>query len=305
MRIQTRGSLGIVPLIVALALPALAPVPAAAQGGLFKKAKDKLLTKPAEQAVGAPQGNGPAPTFTDQLLEATPERIDAYLRGIARGKQFKSPSGLTVAELNARADKALSKYNEIMNDKDSERQVHEAATLKYDAAFEDALSAIKKEQEQAMAARLGGGTNMAEMKKLATMSAKMQTMYAEGDTAGALKAQAAYLKYMGVDPAADTLKARAKCGPPPPQPGWLKEALSLRDLANMSLDQARKDEGTKNGMQLEGSDMTQMQFGLLQERIMAFVNSDGKPDNRWRFSGDERSALSSRMSDIRSALAAK
>lgn len=281
-------------LILALALLALAPTLVSAQGGLLKKAKDKIAGNPAE--------TGPPPKFTDKLLELTNERIDAYLRGIAAGQLVKSPGGLTIAELNRRAEGAFQKRTDLMQDKDDELATYKDADYRFNQCVRDQLRILEKENEKAMMAKLAGGSNMELIQKISEASGEVAKRYAANDTAGAIKAQNALMKLYGVDQAADTLKARSKCGKAPVKPKWLIEAEAQLKLGNTSLDEARSIELKVREERANKSGLTQTQFGLAHERILAFVNADGKPGSSWKFSGDERSALKRRMEEIRKAV---
>lgn len=291
-------------LMLTAVLLCAAPGLAAAQGGFLKKAKEKVVGKPEEKVLGTPEQNGPAPKFTDNLLELTNERIDAYLRGIAASQKVRGASGLSVNELNRRAETAYQKRLELLNGKDEEKQAYDEADRKYDDCVRDELHALQKENEKAMQAKMMGGANMTFVQKISKASAEVSERYAAGDTAGALKAQAALLKLYGIDPDADTLKARAKCGKPPARPKWMTEAETQLKLGNDSMAEARSISGKMRDEGASKSGLTPTQFGLVNERIVAFINADGKPSSSWRFSGDERSALKQRMEEIRKAVIA-
>lgn len=286
-------------LVLAATLICLAPGFAAAQGGFLKKAKEKVVGKPEEKVLGTPEQNGPAPKFTDNLLELTNERIDACLRGIAAGQKVRGASGLSIFELNRRAETAYQKRLELLNNKDDELQAYNEADSKYDDCVRDQLHAMQKENEKAMQAKMMGGNNMALIQKISKASAQVSERFAAGDTAGALKAQSALLKLYGIDPDADTLKARAKCAPAPVKPKWMTEAEAQLKLGNDSMAEARSIEIKVREEGAARSGLTPTQFGLANERILAFINAEGKPGSSWKFSGDERGALKQRMDEIR------
>lgn len=285
------------PLVLALAFLAAAPRPAGAQGGFLKKAKDKLAgaAQPAQPA-------GPAPQFTDDLLEITDARIDAYLKGVAAGCKVRGASGLSVAELNRRAEQAFQKRDALQEGKDDERQKYEEQQRKYDDCVDDQLSLLQKEHEKAMQAKMMGG-DMTLIQKLAEASAEVQKKYAAGDTAGAAKAQKAMMKLYGFDPDADTLAARAKCGKAPVKPKWMSDAEAQLKLGNASMDEARALEMKTREERAKAAGLTPKQFGLVNERILAWLNADGKPGSIWKFSGGERDALGKRQDELKKAVA--
>lgn len=279
-------------LLSTFALAAL-PTTASAQGGLLKKAKEKLTPRPEQ--------TGPAPEFTDTLLELNDARIDAWMKGVTAGRQLKAPSGRTVAELNRVAEQAYQKRNELMEGKDAERQEYDAALRKFRDCFNKELRRLQESHEKEMMARMAGGANMAEIQKMTELSMKVSERYAAGDTAGAIKAQEAVLKHFGIDAKADTAKAKGACGKEPAQPKWFADAERELAIGNAAVDEMRGLERSMIQERVTKSGLTEAQFGLAHERILAFLNAEGKPSTSWKFSSSEREALKQRLDEIRKA----
>lgn len=126
--------------------------------------------------------------------------------------------------------------------------------------------------------------------------------HAAGDSAGAIVARNAMLKAMGVNAKDDTVKARDRCGREPVKPKWLVEAGAQLPLGNGAMAEARKLEKSVPGERAAKSGLTEVQFGLAHERILAFMNADGTPASSWKFSGSERDLLKKRLDKIRKAV---
>ena len=147
-----------------------------------------------------------------------------------------------------------------------------------------------------------GGIDAQMMEDIQRLTMQQQERLAAGDTAGAQSAAAELMKRLGADPKADTAKAITTCGRAPAKPAWLTRADSLNEESNRLLQEARALQQRADTVGAQAAGLGEQQFAVAQERVEAYVRSDGKPGTLWCYSDAERTALGARMAELKELL---
>jgi hypothetical protein len=135
------------------------------------------------------------------------------------------------------------------------------------------------------------------MQEYQAISMEMAAAAAAGDTARGRKAEMAYNKLVGVDPKADSAKARAQCNVPPPPP-WMARADAASAESNQLYNEAREVEAAGNADGAKASGMTAEQFAMALERIIGFLAADGS----LKYSPVEQQALGAQRAQLQGLL---
>lgn len=288
-----------------LVLSAALAVPGSAQfGNLGRKAKEK-----AQQAI---TGQPPAgtPKFDNTILELTPNVVNQVIAGLRVRAATKDAKGRNAAQLRALADTLNSEQQNLENEHGNERFEFNNKLGNAESCVSDILNGIKQEQMNELQRKIMGmvGTNLGGdqsakakwMQEYQRLGMEQAAAMAAGDTAKASRIQAEYNKFMGWDPKADSVKARARCNVPPAPP-WMVRADLARDSANIYYGLARDVEQKSNEGAIRASGLTGEQFMMALERVTAFMARSG-PGNgavaAYTFTRGEVAALEARRKEL-------
>lgn len=202
-------------ILAVFSLLSVLPAPAAAQlGGLAKKAK-----KAAEGAVEGtlPFTPQPAPEFSDRVLEITPDRLTALLKG------FEAEA--------AHAKTAKKEYEDQVRNADAENAAYETARAAYDRNAETYRACASKFRE-------------AELKKSIANEAAVEKVLAEMNTEE-------FDKYMeDVARRGEALAVRANAGTLDPATDREWQAFA-KEITAMKKEQDRRMKVAMAGMSAE------------------------------------------------------
>lgn len=278
--------------VTAVVVTFLTAAPGAAQiSGLLKKARATLAGPTTATA---------APTFDAIVLELDPIRLDAVITGRKAGLAQTGPAGASVADLHQQASAAFSRRDSLLEGRDVQLTTYQETSARIancNRFFLDSLEAQRQQDMPQRIARLGGyqGQTSREIQALAM---QMATKAAAGDTAGAFQLRDQINAKMGIDPKADSAKARAACGTEPAQPAWLAQAEAALDQGNQALAAARTLEQQGQAAAAKAAGLTGPQYAMALERIAAWLAAKGQPRLPWKFSATESAALTARRGDL-------
>jgi hypothetical protein len=285
-------------LIASLTLPGAA---VAQFGNLTKKAKEKAAAE-AAKAVGAKPAEGTL-KFDNTMLELTTPVLDRMVVGLRARASQKGSNGRTAAELRRRAQELSDEAENLNRDKSNERFEYNNKLGAAENCMSEVHAGLRKEHVDALQRRFMSMTGanlqgsqsanakfMAEYQRVAT---EMASAAAAGDTARGRKAEADYNKLVGIDPKADSVKARAQCSVPPAPP-WMTRADAASAESNQLYNEARDVEAKGNAAGATASGMTAEQFAMALERITGFLAGNGS----LKYSPAEQKALSAQRSQL-------
>jgi hypothetical protein len=284
--------------IALVLLLALAAAPADAQlGGLAKKMKDKAVQAAAEKA-GLDTKDAPTPPkYDDVILELTPQRVDALLKGLDAAQKVLTADGGVAAILKQR--EALEAQLPTLNERaNAVSSGYYNARNRWSGCETDTRNSLEKvhedEARRMAASMMANPTGAAE--KARNAGAAQQAMakaLAANDTVGFKKWMAEYYKAWGIDMTKDDAMVASKCGPPPAKPAAMLELDRANDQKD-SLDvraRAIETRAVLEGSKVSG--LTEQQFAMARERAQMAVTG-----TRNRFSKGELSALDARKAEL-------
>lgn len=285
-------------LIAGLALVSASALPLQAQlGGLTRKAKEK-----ATQAVTGQQPAG-ALKFDNVMVELVPPVLDRLVAGLQARAKRKGPSGLNANEVRRRAQERQEEAEALNRDRGDERHQFDNRMGEAQGCIDERLQERKREHMMDAQRRFMGMTganlqgdqsaNAKFMQEFQRISLEAAEAAASGDTARQRKAEAAYNKHMGIDPKADTAKARAQCNVPAP-PAWMQRADAASAESNALWEEARDLEIAANADAARVSGLTAEQIAMAWERVIAFVAGNASV----KFSAAEHRALGARRAEL-------
>lgn len=295
-------------LVVAVAFVAV-PLPAHAQiGALAKKMARKAANEATAKAEAVSGVNTPAPTFDEQLLELDEARVNAMIAGLTAARATTAPGGATRAQLVTRSGSLNEQRNALLAMHDADEQRLQAEERRVSMCRSEVFDSLDRVHNEAMARKAASLARSADpmssrlVQEVMQASQESQRLLAAGDTAGAQQVQRTLAKKLGIDPAADSVHATARCGALPPTPKWKHEADSLLGEAQnaLRLAQSLDEQSAQAGAAAAG--MTTRQFALARERLIAYVAANGTPSASWRYSMAERKALLPRLSQLKPLL---
>lgn len=294
-------------LSAAVPLIALALITSVAQAqipsGLRRKAKD------AGQAAvtGQPaQPHRPPPKFDNTIIELNPQVVARLITGLEARSTAKGAGGLTAAQLRKRSTAASEEAASLNGQHSDERAKWTEAYGHAETCVSDELRNVEQQHSQALQQRMMGmtGVNTAEKTKFitdyTTAGQEMSQAAAANDTAAMRRAQDKMNKVLGIDPRADSAKARAKCQAPAAPP-WMRRADSLAALGDTLAVRAREAESAGNAAAAHAAEMTPEQFAMAAERAEGFVRlkDAGNVGSGYVFSATEEQALTARLTDLK------
>lgn len=269
----------------------------------LRRAKEK-----AKQAVTGQNENNKPIQFDDVMLELTPQVINKAIAGLRVRANAKGPDGRNVVDMRRRANELWEERKKLNENRDAER---EAYNNKNGAALNcmgEVLQGIKNDQYQAMQRRFMGMTganlqgdqsaNAKFMQEYQRLSMGIAEAYAANDTAKANKLQAEHNKLMGIDPKADSAKAKAQCNFSPAPP-WMQRAEIANDSSTVLYNAARDLERAVSDTAVRVSGLTAEQFAMANERLTAYVELASGARGLYRFTAAEEIAIKARIVDLK------
>ena len=287
-------------LSIAAAFAILTPGPALAQiGGAINKAKQKATeaavpAKPAEQGCTTPQ-------FDKDVIELTAERIDRVIKGVQAMRAETGPGGKSAAQLRDQAAAAFEERDKLLQGKEDQAARYTDAENAWQSCRSEVLDSLHRQhgpEAQQRLMQMAAGQDASALQAVMDAQTAAVNAMAQGDTIAYNKHMSAYWKAMGIDYAKDTAAADRTCKKPV-KPAWLVRADSLGPLGNKLLDDARALETRAAAKGAEIAGMGQQQFAMAQERIAAYVGSEGGTGSRWCYSAKEREALNAKMKELK------
>jgi hypothetical protein len=264
--------------LLCLAVAAVTPCrDAGAQiGGLIKR---KVGQAAADQAPAPPSVGEPV-TFTDDLLELTPDLLRRIGAGKAAGRKIaEGPDGPAAIRkrieiLDERQAAIYSKHVDEINAWDEKRRTAETCR---DSALAEATDRLKAQS---------ASQYMEQYRQLALDYAQAQ---ARGDSA-AMKRLMAEIERKGKPTRADTLAAERSCGVPAP-PRVVQEWLDLRSqLDDQQQRLANAEQAVRDAEQRE-SGMNNRQLAISCERIKIYIARMEAKQQQHGFTQEELEAL--------------
>ncbi len=273
---------------------------------LRRKAKDA-----GRQAVTPqqPQQRGAPPKFDNTMLELNPQVVARLITGLEARSTTRGAGGHTAGELRRRSSAAADEAANINGQHSDDRAQWVNANGEAENCVSEELHTMEQRHYQEMQQRFMGMTGVNTpaktkfMQDFTAASQEMQQATAANDTAALRRAQEKMNTLMGVDPQADSAKARATCHVPP-MPAWMRRADSLAAISDTLLVQARAAEGAADTAAARAAAMTAEQFAMAAERAEGFValQAAGNVGARWVFTSIEEQALTARLVDLKKYL---
>lgn len=290
----------------------VAPLPAHAQlRGLMNKAREKAAEKVAEKAVdragaGSDRGTWATPTFGGNVVEITPGRVDALLRGLAAERRFVAEDERRRQAAGEAEDAAQAAYDRKLREYEVRKLEVETRIQRYGSCMMGA-SAGASPGARAMVTRMTAMSD-AEREKLIT---RMQDLRKRGEAAqkrGDRVAVAAIsdtaMKLMGmtsadVEAGRQANAAHKECGEMPPEmsdPSKLPVAPTPPSRGGPGMDDASRVGADRAGATAAGLPVPQ--YALLRERVGALVIRYARPGTKWGFTEGERNAVAARRAEL-------
>ena len=269
----------------------------------LRKAKEK-----AQQAVAGQSQNNKPIKFDDVVLELTPQVLNKAIAGLRVRADAKGPDGRNVNAMRRRAEELWDEGVKLNENRDAEREAYGNKAAAAQNCMEEVLQGMKNDQYQAMQRRFMGMTganlqgdqsaNAKFMQEYQRISMEVAEAVAAQDTARQRKLAAEYNKLMGLDPKADTAKAKAQCNVPPPPP-WMQRAEIAQDSSRVLYNLARDLERAVGDTAVRVSGLTAEQFAMALERLTAYIAQESNGRTDYQFTGAEVVAIKAKMVDIR------
>jgi len=252
------------------------------------------------------QPHRPPPKFDNTILELNPQVVARLIAGLEARSTARGAGGLTAGELRKRSTAASDEAASLNNQHSDDRAKWVSANEAAESCLSDELGKMEQQHGQEMQQRMMGmtGVNTAEKQKFmqdySAAAQELQQATMANDTAAARRAQEKMYKAMGIDPRADTTKARAACRAPA-VPAWMRRADSLAALGDTLAVRARAAESAGNTAAAHAAEMTPPQFAMAAERAEGFValKSSGNVGSGYVFSPTEEQALTARLTDLK------
>lgn len=291
-----------------VAVVALAAMTAPAQGqfgNLRRKAKDK-----ATQAV---TGQPPTATsaaalkFDDTMLELNAQIVARLIKGLEVRSRMRGPGGLTAAQLRERGSTLADEANTLNNEHGNERFEYNNKKGEAENCVSEKVGEYNNQHNAELQRRIMGMTGVNTPEKMAFMQEYMaiaqeqaQAMQNPQDTATINRLAARQNKLLGIDPKADSVKARGLCNVPPAPP-WMRRADSLAAWSDSLYARARAAEAQARDASARAAEMTPEQFAMALERAEGFVASTGQVASHtlWLYSPVEKDALTVQLAVLR------
>ena len=284
---------------IVLATTAAAQIP-----NPLRKAKER-----AAQAVsGQPAASNKPLAFDNVMLELTPRVINQVIVGLKVRAGTKGPDGRNVSDLRRRANELADESRQLNENRSNDRFEYNNKLGAAENCVSEVLSGINGEHMQAMQRRFMGMTganlqgdhsaNAKFMQEYQRVSMAIAEASAANDTAKMNKLQAEYNKLMGINPKADSAKARAQCNVPPP-PAWMARADAVQDSSNALFNQARDLERMTSDTVVRVTGLSAEQFAMAAERLTAYASGAVANSSMWKFTAAEEIAIKARLVELK------
>lgn len=295
-----RATTLLVALSFTLALPASAQF-----GSLGRKAKEK-----AQQAISGQPAAG-TPKFDNTILELNERVMNQVLAGLRVRANTKDASGRNAGQLRTRAGEMDEERNRLNQDRENDRFEFNNKLGEANNCMQDVLNNLGQQHANALQRKIMGmtGANLQGqqsadykfMQEYTRLGQEQAAAMAAGDTLKFKKLQAEYNKLLGVDPKADSAKARAQCNPPAPPP-WMARADMLADSSVKLYAVARDLEQKSNEAAIRASGLTAEQFMMAVERLDGYMGSSygGARNDQYVYTAVERKAMEAHRAELQS-----
>jgi hypothetical protein len=252
-----------------------------------------------------PQQRLPPPKFDNTMLELNPQVVARLIKGLEARSTARGAGGLTAGELRTRSSAATEEAFNLNNQHSEDRTQWMNANREAETCVSDELDKMKQRHDQEMQQRMASITrstanNTKFIQDYAAAGQELQQATMSHDTAAQRRATEKMNKLVGLDPAADSAKARAACRVPA-VPAWMRRADSLAARGDTLLVQARDAEAAGNAAAARAADMTPEQFAMAAERAEGFVRlkDAGNVGSGYVFTPSEEQALTARLVDLK------
>lgn len=272
--------------LLCLAVAAVIPCrDAGAQiGGLIKR----KVGQAAAAEAPAPPSVGEPVTFTEDLLELTPERLTRIAAGKAAARKIaegpNSPVALRkrIEQLDERQAAIYSKHVDEINAWDEKRRDAERCR---DSALAEATDRLTSQSSSQF---------MEQYRQLALDYAAAQ---AKGDSA-AMKRLMAEMERKGKPTRADTLAAERSCGVPAP-PGMVKEWMELKEQIEELRGRLEQAEQAMRDAEERESGMNRRQLAISCERIWIYIERMEAKKQQHGFTQEELDTLERARAELK------
>jgi hypothetical protein len=253
---------------------------------------------------------GPAPTYSENLLEITPQRIDQLMKGLdaegaymeARAKGNDAASKKQSAEMKAYEAKHAA-WEKKMADINARTTAYTNCSMANAGASGGMMPGAEKMQRKL--ASMSEAEQQAFMKRLQDLGQRGEAANKRGDRATAMAIMDTAYTLMGLTAedrqqmAAAAAKAQANrkdCGPIPPEVS--NPALMPAEPQPPQESNGGNAESEQDKVGAKASGLTVEQYGLLRERVAALVLYGGRPGRAWGFGENERKLVASRRNEF-------
>jgi hypothetical protein len=260
-----------------MAAVALSLVAVSAQGQIpnpLRKAKDKARQAATGQPAATPSGQ---PKFDETMLQLNAQNVARLIKGLEVRTRMKGPGGLTAQQLRERGSAAAEEANTLNNEHGNERFEFNNKKGEAENCVSEKMGEYNHQHNAELQRRIYGMVGVNTPEKTAFMQEYMaiaqeqaQAIQNPQDTATINRLAARQNKLLGIDPKADSLKARTLCKVPPAPPR-MRRADSLAAWSDSLYAQARAAEAQARDASARAAEMTPEQFAMALERAEAFV----------------------------------
>lgn len=286
------------PTAVALALLAVLAFPSESRaqlGGLVRKAADAAARKAGDESGLNAALEGENVTYTDVVLELTPERVDKLIAGFNAGKAKLAGRPALVNKRDAAADRLSTLIDRSGKDIDALRDRRNQV----ENCRSEAFGEIEDTKTDALPARVM--SDPALMQKMQDLAMRLGEAQMKGDTATLAKLNRE-IKALSAPTAADSAAVTTKCGPvPPPSPAEL-QIKALQDEVTSLDQQIRSLEESAAQAATSASGMNAKQYPVARERVEMWLSRLKSNSKQSGMSGNELKALYDRRADIEKAM---
>lgn len=163
--------------------------------------------------------------------------------------------------------------------------------------YRECLSEKLHGNDQAKAAKMqekvmGMMSNAAAMQKYSELGQAVATAAQKGDTAAMYKANLELMKFLGMDPKADSAAAATACGGTPKRPQSVIDVEQLERQADSITIKLRRAENAAEGDASRAAGVAPSRFAEMRERLTTYAN------NPSQFTGAEAALLLAHKAEI-------
>jgi len=270
--------------------------PAQAQiGGLVKKARDAATKKAGDETGVNAQLEGEDVTYTEVILELTPQRVDKVIAGLQASRAKLAGRPALVDKRDAAATRAADLNDRNRKDLDATAEKRQQVASCRSEEF------TKREDARGESLSARVMSDPALLKQFQDVSARMAQAQMQGDTA-AIRKIGAELQQFTAPTAADSAAVDKTCGAPVPLSAVEKEIQSLQAQVSQLDEQLRSMEAAAAQAGGASSGMNERQFAMARERLEMWLSRVKSNSKQHGLSSNELKALSNRRADIEKAM---